>query len=79
MLSGADPVELVTLVTEGMVMEVDGELVKGVGTVDAAAVMESDLLLSSSSVGVVVFVMELFMLTSVGLGDSYSVGGWTSA
>lgn len=52
---------------------------------DAAAVTERscvcNVLFSSSSVGVVVFMVELvlFMLTSVGLGDSYGVGGWISA
>lgn len=72
-------VEVVTSVTA--VMEAEGELVKGVGTVDAAAVMEmscgSDVLLSGSSAGMVVLMMEmvLFMLDCVGFTDSYSVGG----
>ncbi len=76
-------VEVVTLVTR--VMEVEGELVEGWGTVDAAAVMEKscgcDVLLSRGSAVSVEFIMELvlFMLTSVGMGDSYSVGAWTSA
>lgn len=76
-------VEVVALITG--VMEAEGELAEGVGTVGAEAVMEkscgSDVVLSGSSAGVVVFRMEpvLFMLTSVGSADSYSVGGWTSA
>lgn len=76
-------VVVVTLVAG--VMEAEGELAEDVEMVDAAAVMEesreSGVLLSSTCVGMVVFMMKLvlFMLTSVGLGDSYSVGGWTSA
>ncbi len=63
-------VEMVVLVVG--VMEAEGELVEGFGTLDAAAVMETscgcDVLLTCSSVGEVVFVTEmvLFMLTSVG-------------
>lgn len=60
--------ELVMLVAA--VMEAEGELVRGVGTVTEK---------SCVSAGRVALVMELFMLTSVGLFDSYRVGGWTSA
>lgn len=88
LLSGTDPlgvsdlfvtVEVVTLVKGEM--EAEGELVEGVGTVDAASVMEkscgSVVLLFGISECVVVLMMELVLFTSdsVGLVDSYSVGG----
>lgn len=86
LLSGTGPVgssgvsgtvEVETLITG--VMEAEEELVEGVGTVHPAADMEKncgcDVLLCSGSAGKVVFMMELVLLISAGLGDSYSVGG----
>lgn len=61
----------------------EGELVECAGSVYPAAVMESscdcDVLFHSSSVSAVVFIMEPVPLTSPGSGDSYSLGGLTSA
>lgn len=69
--AGGEPAEGAAAVTEA-----DGALVEGAVTVDAASVTE-DTLPPCSSAAVVVLRMELvlFMLTSVGLAFSNSVGG----
>lgn len=59
----------------------EGELVESAGSVYPAAVMESscgcDVPFHSSSVSAVAFITE--PLTSAGSGESYSLGGLTSA
>lgn len=70
-------------VETGMAGVMEGELVESAGNVYPAAAMESscgcDVPFHGSSVSVVALIMELVPLTSPGSGDSYSLGGWTSA
>lgn len=79
LLSGTDPKGVsVALLPVYVVALVRGMMeAKGVGTVNAAAVLEesckSEVLFSRSSAGVVELITELFMLSSVGL-DLYNMG-----